>query len=173
LRVLNQVQELRPGLAVIVRTLDDNDLEKLLQAGATEVVPEVLEGSLMLASHTMMMMGIPLNRVLRRVREIREQRYGLLKAFFHGATDEEEHAELDKAQPRLYSATIAASSPAIGKTLAELELDSLGVRVTAVRRRNIRGVDPAPDTVLQDEDVVVLLGTPDQLSAALLKLQGE
>ena len=46
----------------------------------------------MLASHALMLLGVPLNRVLRRIRDTREQRYGLLRGFFHGATDAAEEA---------------------------------------------------------------------------------
>ena len=49
LKVLCNVREHAPGVAVIVRTLDDYDLETLLTKGATEVVPEAIKGSLMLA----------------------------------------------------------------------------------------------------------------------------
>ena len=84
LRVLEHVRSARPDLPVVVRTFDDTDLDRLREAGATEVVPEIMEGSLMLASHALMLLGLPLNRVLRRIRDTREQRYGLLRGFFHG-----------------------------------------------------------------------------------------
>ena len=44
---------------------DDPDLEKLQAAGATEVVPEAIEGSLMLASHALALVGVPMRRVIR------------------------------------------------------------------------------------------------------------
>ena len=72
---------------MIVRTLDDEELDRLLDAGAAEVVPEVLEGSLMLATHSLLLLGVPLNRVLARIRAIREERYSLFRGFFHGASD--------------------------------------------------------------------------------------
>ena len=101
LKILHHVQELRPELPVIVRTLDDTELDQLLKAGAAEVVPEVLEGSLMLASHSLLLLGVPLNRVLERIRAIREERYSLFRGFFHGATDAADAAE--NLQPRLHS----------------------------------------------------------------------
>lgn len=59
---------------------------------------------------------------------------------------------------------------AVGKTLAELGLDSLLAQVTAVRRRNIRALEPQQETVLQADDVVVLLGAPEDLAVAKVKL---
>ncbi len=170
LRVLNTVQAIAPQVPVVVRTLDDAELERLLDAGAAEVVPEVLEGSLMLASHALMLMGVPLARVLRSVREVRENRYGLLRAFFHGATDEPVDQLPERAGPRLYTVILGARHGAVGRTLAELKLEELDVRVTAVRRRNIRGVEPQPDTRLAEGDAVVLLGRPDALLAAETRL---
>ncbi|MHB0986741.1 MAG: monovalent cation:proton antiporter-2 (CPA2) family protein [Sulfuricella sp.] len=169
LRVLHHVHEMRPELPVIVRTLDDSELEKLRDAGATEVVPEVLEGSLMLASHTLMLLGVPLARVVRRVRQVREARYSLLRGFFHGVTDQD-YEMSEKAQPRLSTVALGEGAAAVGKTLAELNFDSLLVQVTAVRRRNIRALEPQPETVLLAGDVVVLLGAPENLAAAEVKL---
>ena len=80
--------ELKPTLPVIVRTVDDSAIDELMKAGATEVVPEIMEGSLMLASHALLLLGTPLKQVLRRIRAVREERYGLFRQrFFHGATD--------------------------------------------------------------------------------------
>src|SRR5207302_7873227 len=119
LKILHHVQELRPELPVIVRTVDDSEIDRLIKAGATEVVPEVLEGSLMLASHSLLLVGVPLNRVLARIREIREERYSLFRGFFHGATDAADAA--DNLQPRLHSVLLTDRSAAVGRTLGELD----------------------------------------------------
>ena len=74
LRVLELVHAQAPNLPVVVRTRDDSALDELRTAGATEVVPEVLEGSLMLASQTMAVVGVPLARVLARLRAVRAAR---------------------------------------------------------------------------------------------------
>jgi len=42
--------------------------------------------------------------------------------------------------------------------------------VTAVRRHNIRGFDPGPETRLEAGDSLILLGLPDDLAAAEVKL---
>jgi len=169
LRILGHVQELRPGLPVVVRTLDDSDIDRLKEAGAAEVVAEVMEGSLILASSALMLLGVPLNRVLARIRETREQRYSLFRGFFRGITDEA-GGESEARQPRLHSVTIAPGAAAVGKTLGEIGLGALHVEVNAVRRRNIRGVAPEPDTRIEAGDVLVLLGAPEDLAAAEIRL---
>ena len=165
LRILSLVQELRPGLPVIVRTLDDSDIDQLKQAGAAEVVAEILEGSLMVAMHALMLLGVPFNRVLQRIRETREERYGLFRGFYHGVTDEDEDAT-DRMQIRLHSVLIANRAAAIGRTLQDLDLDRFNVEVTAIRQRNIRNQSPDPETRLQEGDVVVLRGVQESLVLA-------
>ncbi len=169
LRILTHVQQARPGLPVVVRTTDDSDIEKLRNAGATEVVADLMEASLMLASSTLMLVGVPLNRVLRRIRETREHRYELFRGFFRGITDEFEG--IDQAlQPRLHSVLVTAGSKAIGRQLNELGLEKTGVEVTAIRRRNIRTVAPAPHMRIEEGDVVVLLGSEASVTASEIKL---
>jgi CPA2 family monovalent cation:H+ antiporter-2 len=88
LKILHLVHSHAPTVPVIVRTIDDVDFERLRAAGATEVVPEAIEGSLMLASHALALVGVPMRRVLRVVQQQRDARYGLLRGFFHGADDD-------------------------------------------------------------------------------------
>ena len=169
LKILRHVGELRPALPVVVRTRDESDIDRLKSAGAVEVVAEILEGSLILASTTLMLLGVPLNRVLQRMRETREQRYSLFRGFFRGITDETEG--LDQAnQPRLHSVSITPGAAAIGKQLGGLELGILGVEVTALRRQNARTVTPDPDTRIEEGDVLVLLGAEEGVAAAEMKL---
>jgi CPA2 family monovalent cation:H+ antiporter-2 len=167
LKILHHVQQLRPELPVIVRTIDDSELERLIKAGATEVVPEVLEGSLMLASHSLLLLGVPLNRVLARIREIREERYSLFRGFFHGASDSTDAA--DNLQPRLHSVLLTDRSAAVGRTFGELDFKGL-VEVTGVRPRGMRTTLPSADYRFAAGDVVVLLGRPENLTVAERRL---
>ncbi len=166
-KVLHHINELRPDLPVVVRTGDERDLERLEKAGAAEVVPESLEASLMLASHALILVGIPVNRVLKHIRRARSERYRLMRGFFHGISDRDEEEE---AQPRLHSVWLTPGAAAIGMTLAEVNLAQLGCEVSAIRRRGIRGVEPAPETRLEEGDVVVVLGAPEAVSAAEQRL---
>jgi CPA2 family monovalent cation:H+ antiporter-2 len=169
LRILHHVKTLNPALPVIVRTVDDSDMDRLIAAGASEVVPETFESSLMLASHALVLLGVPLRRVVRRIRDVREGRYSLLRGFFHGGTDEAE--DFDEArEPRLHSVTLVPGAAALGRRLGELALDEIGVGVTALRRRETRMISPGPQTALQEGDVIVLRGTAERLAAAEMRL---
>jgi len=169
LKVLRQVQAIRPELPVVVRTLDDSDIDLLKEAGAAEVVAEIMEGSIMLASHAFMHLGVPLTRVLSRMRETREQRYSLFRGFYHGISDEVKDSE-EKIQLRLLNVMIAPGSAAIGKKLGELNLGDFLVEVPAVRRKNVRELLPDKETKLEAGDVLVLRGIQEDLAAAEIRL---
>jgi len=157
---------------VVVRTVDDADIDRLREAGAAEVVAEIQEGSLMLASHALMLLGVPLNRVLRRIRETREQRYELFRGFFRGLSDETDDEEEDR-QPRLHSVVLPPGAAALGKSLKTLDLSRFHVDVTTIRKRNLRSAPPRAETVLDEGDVVVLRGTRQNLALAeMYLLQG-
>ena len=170
LRIMAAVQDARPGLPVIVRTRDDSDIDRLKEAGAAEVVAEIMEGSLMLASHALMLLGVPFQRVLHRIRRTREQRYSVFRGFFRGVTDEgDEHEE----PLRLHSVMLPPRAAAIGRSLEELAPSLSRVEVTAIRRRNIRSLAPTGDTRLAEGDVVVLRGRDSDLERAeMILLQG-
>jgi CPA2 family monovalent cation:H+ antiporter-2 len=164
-RVLRHVRELAPGLPVVVRTADEKDFELLQRAGAAEVVPETLEAAMMLASHALIHAGVPINRVLKRIRGTRAARYRTLRGFFHGESDLDENVH-DSEEPRLHSVPLADGAYAIGKSMSELAVGGDGVEVTAIRRRNIRTLEPSGGTRFESGDVVVLLGVPGALARA-------
>jgi monovalent cation:H+ antiporter-2, CPA2 family len=168
MKVLHVRQEAYPNLPVIVRTFDDAHMEEFRAAGATEVVPEVLEGSLMLASHALVLLGVPLNRVVKRIRLFREERYKMFKGYFRGATDAN---VVDEPQIRLHSIEISKNSYARKLRLDHIDLARFNVEVQLIRRPNmLEGIAPRGDIMLAEGDVVVLLGSPDNLIAAEIYL---
>lgn len=165
MKILHIVQESYPQLPVIVRTVDDTNMEALREAGAAEVVPEILEGSLMLASHALMLLGVPLNRVVKRIRLFREERYKLFKGYFHGISDAEEEA-MEKQQVRLHSVIISPGTFSIGRRLVDMHLENFDVEVKSIRRPNSNGMVPTDESLLAEGDVIVLLGQPTGLTNA-------
>ncbi|MDE2604463.1 MAG: monovalent cation:proton antiporter-2 (CPA2) family protein [Burkholderiales bacterium] len=163
LKVLAAARSHAPQVPVIVRTQDDHDLEKLQQAGATEVVPETLESSLMLASHALALVGVPMRRVIRLVQGQRDARYNLLRGYFHGA-DDSTAQELD--QERLHTVTLPLGAGSLGRALGQLRLEREGVRAVSLRRASGHTVDPAGDAALEDGDTLVLSGRPEALARA-------
>ncbi len=167
LKVLHLVHELAPTLPVIVRSHDDTDLDMLKKAGAAEVVPEAMEGSLMLASHALGMMGVPLRRVVHRVQSARDERYASLRGYFHGVNDVADDPE--HLYVRLHSVTLPEDATAVGKRIDQLELAELGAEVTTIRRGKER-LEVTALTELASGDVVVLRGSADAVNRAEAQL---
>lgn len=164
-RVLAAAKQLRPDIPVIIRTRDDTALDSLMEAGATEVVPETMEASLMMVAHVLTLCGVPLRRVLRDLQEVRENRYALLRNVFrsqYSTPITSEHAFREE----LLAFTLPAHATAIGRTIGDVQLGEFGVVVTALKRDNIVGRQPEASTVLRVEDTLVLWGTPEDLERA-------
>jgi monovalent cation:H+ antiporter-2, CPA2 family len=167
LKVLSHIRSHAPQVPVIVRTQDDHDLDKLTAAGATEVVPESIEGSLMLASHALALVGVPMRRVIRTVQDQRDARYNLLRGYFHGQ-DDDTVDELD--HERLQTVTLPLAAKTLRRSLDSLALHAVGVRVMSLRRKDGQSVALDDSTSLQEGDTLVLNGKPEALALAENKL---
>ncbi len=163
LKVLSHIRVHAPHVPVIVRTQDDHDLELLRQAGATEVVPEAIEGSLMLASHALALVGVPMRRVIRIVRDQRDARYALLRGYFHGA-DDESADELQ--QERLSTLTLPLGSRSVGKPLSNLAQLAADVRIVSLRRSGGQVISIRPNVPIEEGDTLVLSGKIEALALA-------
>jgi monovalent cation:H+ antiporter-2, CPA2 family len=165
LRILRSVRSLRSDVPVLVRTQDDTKLEDLQAAGATEVVPETFEASLMLLSHLLLLLKLPVSQVIRTVNDIRSHRYGMLRQYFRASGAEfldDSHAFREE----LHSVVLPPHAWAVGKTIAELARRGSQAAVSAVRRDGIVGREPGADTVFKEGDVVVVCGTPEAVEHA-------
>jgi CPA2 family monovalent cation:H+ antiporter-2 len=167
LKVLSHIRAHAPQVPVIVRTQDDLNLEVLQSAGATEVVPETIEGSLMLASHALALVGVPMRRVIRIVQDQRDARYNLLRGFFRGADDD----SVDELQyERLATLAIPPDAKAVGRALGALALHTLDVRVVSLRHSDGKAGLANGDAVLQAGDTLVLAGKAEALAVAEQKM---
>jgi CPA2 family monovalent cation:H+ antiporter-2 len=164
LKILQAIREKNKHIDVVVRTRDDHDIESLYHAGATEIVPEAIEGSLMLTSQVLALQGIPIRKVLRTIQMQRDARYALLRGFFHGKdTDDYEDFE----DEHLLNITIVEGSFAIKQSLHNLALHSLNVRVVVLRHRDGRAVSmPDAQTAIELGDTLLLSGKPEALELA-------
>ena len=167
LKVLANTRAHAPQVPVVVRTQDDLHLDKLQAAGATEVVPEAIEGSLMLASHALALVGVPMRRVLRLVQDQRDARYNLLRGYFHGADDDTLN---ERDQERLSTVTLPPGAKVIGQPLGGLALPAIGVRVVNLRRGDGHTGAAVSEAVLAAGDTLVLSGPPGALALAEDKL---
>ncbi len=165
LGILRSVRRMSPELPVLVRTQDDARVKELQDAGATDVVPETFEASLMLVSHVLMLLHVPVSRVVRTLGEIRSSRYAVLRNIVRRGDarpvdDSSEHRE------ELKSVVVPPGAWAVGRSLGEVRSRGVEVTFTGVRRQGILGREPAADTVLRDGDIVVIYGQPEELEHA-------
>jgi CPA2 family monovalent cation:H+ antiporter-2 len=163
--IVRAVRRMRQDVPVLVRTQDDSALASLQAAGATEVVPETFEASLMLVSHVLLFLDTPMSKVVRMVGETRGQRYAALRTIYR--TPDAELPDADAASlEELRTVVLPPGAWAIGHTLAEVSDRGARVTFSAVRREGIVGREPAPSTVLREGDVLVVFGTPEALEHA-------
>ncbi len=160
-KALLVVTALRPGLPVIVRACDDSQVEHLKSLGASEVVSEVLEGGLMLATQMLAQLGVPLERAMAQVRARHAERYVSLRAFYRSESDR----LLGQSEEKLVL-VVDPQAYAVGRHLGDLALGSQGVIVEAVRRRGVRAEQPDETTVVLADDVLILVGLRENLSVA-------
>jgi CPA2 family monovalent cation:H+ antiporter-2 len=163
LAILRSLRRLRGDVPVLVRTADDTRSRELKAAGATEVVPEAFEASLMLASHVLMSLKVPPARAMRSVEELRANRYEMLRnviARGDGGVSDPPFEE------QVRSVVVPPGSWCIGKAVDEVRSAGVEVAFTGIRREGILGRDPSGNTEFQEGDIVVICGTPDKLEHA-------
>ncbi len=171
LRVVEHARRLQPELPIVVRTRDDSHLEALLAAGATEVLPEGLETSLMIGAQILLLLGVPDSEVTRRIAAIRADDYRPFRRFFHAHEAHEAEAP-ESYRSRLHAVPLPARAWAVGRRIDELGLEALEVELVAVRRGGVRVPAPALDTRLREGDVLVLSGPREALQRAEARILG-
>jgi monovalent cation:H+ antiporter-2, CPA2 family len=163
--IVRAVRAQRSDVPVLVRTADDVGIAELTAAGATEVVPETFEASLMLVSQVLMLLNVPVKRVVRTVGEIRGERYATLRSVVPsdvaGGGD-----SLQERGEGIATIVIPPSAWAVGRTLAEVRERGAEVAFTALRRQGITGREPADVTQLRGGDELVVYGLPEAIEHA-------
>lgn len=164
-KVIRNVRKHRIDIPICALAYDDTYMDKFRREGATDVVPQIFESSLMLAAHSLPRMGVPMSQVLRHIREFRKDGYSKLRGFFHG---QRTHSIEGSARSReqLRTISLGMTAHAVGKELGDLALDDVGVTITSIRRRNIRVPDPTSDVKLLGGDILVAYGAPEELEKA-------
>ena len=163
LAILRTLRRLRADVPVLVRTADDTRSRELKAAGATEVVPEAFEASLMLASHVLMTLKVPAARAMRSVEDLRANRYEMLR----GVIARGDGGDTDPPfEEQVRSVVVPPGSWCIGKAVDEVREAGAEVAFTGIRREGVLGRDPSGNTQFQEGDIVVICGTPDKLEHA-------
>jgi len=159
LDVVEKVRTLSKDVPILVRTRNDDQLQVLKDAGADEVVPEILEGSLMLVSQVLSLTGVPLSRIFKRVQKERNSHYSHLHGFFQG-----EHTDMSpEAIERIefaHAVHLNDDSYAVGHSIAELKQGNTHMIIVALKRGDVETEYPEDNTILQDQDTLIVRGKP-------------
>ncbi|GAB3022214.1 monovalent cation:proton antiporter family protein [Bowmanella dokdonensis] len=163
--VIGAVMSLNPDLPIVVRTRKDYRMDELYMAGASQVVPEILEGSLMLVSQVLHLSGVPMSRILKRVRAERKGHYGHMHGFFPGETTQVNYEKQSKLE-FLHAVILNSDAWAVGKPLSQLNFDRVNVTLKGLRRDNKEVANPDNDLQLKANDVLVISGKPRRVERA-------
>ena len=159
IKVINTIRRISPNTIVLVRTRKDHHLRELFDAGATQVVPEMQEGSLMLISQVLHHSGIPMSRILKRIRDERKHGYEHMHGFFPGETTEINYETSDKLA-FMHAIVITKDAFAVGKTIAQLDIMIKRVKLISVRTNSVEQENPSRDYKVCAQDVIVISGKP-------------
>jgi CPA2 family monovalent cation:H+ antiporter-2 len=165
--ITRTARRIQPDIPIIVRTPDDIHMEDLLEKGASEVIPDTVESSIMLAWHTLNQLGMDREQVDEMVDQSRSRHYARVRAFFHSKKDFE-HPEHAHAH-HLHSIEILDSSPAVGRSLDRFKFYTR-THSAALVRNGIRAEEPLPEAELTAGDVLILEGSEAELRAAEIEI---
>ncbi len=168
LKTLSYVRQAELDVPVLVRATDEGIADELRHAGASEVIPETLEAGMTIASHALMSLGIPIRKVTRLMLEQRAKRYPMLRELFRGSEDLAN--ERARAPERLHSVRLDEQCPAVGQPVEALLAHR--VLLSAIVRGEQRITHPEEQTIIEAGDVLVILGSPDNLARAEQWLTG-
>lgn len=161
LETLQHIRALRLDIPVFVRTRNDSNLKTFQEAGATEVVPESLEASLMLASHLLLTLGVPASRILFKIRAIHADRYRMIQGFFKGLDDATMLEDEEAKRKSLYTITIPEDAFAIGNKISDLNAPDIAFTIQVLTRGEVRFSPPESDMILEAGDVLVIYARPE------------
>jgi len=155
-----------PDLPIIVRAATDAGVKRLALLGAQQVIHPELEGGLQIVRRTLLQLGFPLSKV-------REYADAVRGDYYDSSINTERERQLLQD---LLSASdnigiiwlrLEAGNPLVGQSLVEANLRATaGASVVAILRHRELITNPEPQTVLQANDMVGLVGDEEQLEAA-------
>lgn len=160
-------RQMNPDIHIIVRTRYMTEITDLRELGADEVIPEEFETSIEIFSRVLKELGVPRHLIQHQVAAIRNEGYEMLRLPSLPMVD---WAELSEALGTVSTETflVPPDSPAAGKTIGEIQLRTkTGVSVIAVMHEGNAEVNPGPETMINADDVLVLLGSPEKVEYAI------
>lgn len=165
-RVASIARKRNPALHIIVRTRYVLEVEPLYKLGVNEVVPEEFETSIEILSRVLRNYMVPQAEIERCIADVRSEAYEMLRSMSR------RHSHAVGISGYLSGAELAtfrvkSGSQLEGKGLREGTIRSLsGASVLVIKRGEEVVPNPDPVWELKADDLVLLLGSPEQLAMA-------
>lgn len=165
LEIVKTIRKHNQKLPILVRTRDDSQSEELKLAGASSVIPEVLESSLLIVKQVLLMLGMQRDEVRRKIQKAREQQYDILSGYYPGLDDI--HTEQEEQALR-HAVNICRGAPCEGMKISELPVTD-DVAIMEVKRK---GETLLPEDVqsIHEDDIVILAGPMSSIEQAEKKM---
>jgi CPA2 family monovalent cation:H+ antiporter-2 len=162
-KIVTQVKDINPNVFVIVRTRHVTEVETLLNIGADEVIPEEFETSIEIFARVLVKYLIPRNQIEKFIQEIRSADYQMFRTLADDISPMQ-NLKLQFPDLRLSSFIIDEKSQLAGKSLGELDVrNKYGFSIFAIKRKNEVIGNPNAATVLQKDDIVLILTKSDEI----------
>jgi CPA2 family monovalent cation:H+ antiporter-2 len=168
LKIIHQIRRFTASVVILVLTKDETNLDELYKQGATEVIPQTMESSLIMASHLLSYLNVPLQEIMHMMVNVRQDHYKFLLGYFPG--EKSKYEGRPEYRERMNTIILHRGYAAIGKTIGELDLDKRKIVFSALRRGGIRGQKPTKDVILKENDVLIMYARPEDLEYIKVEL---
>ncbi len=167
-KIIMQIRSMNKAIPILLRTIDESKLDEFYAVGASDVIPQNLESSIILASHMLGHLGVPAIEITQASTLARKNNYQFLRGYFPG--EQAVHEESRKNHEHINTLVLHPGAHAVGMTIGQLNLGGRNIVFTALRRGGIRGKQPAANLMLKENDILVIYARPEDLEYIKVEL---
>ncbi len=151
-------RRLNPNIHIIIRTRFIQDIKKLFELGADEVIPEEFETSVEIFTRVLAKYLIPRDKIEKLVAEVRADGYQMFRKL---SISDGAYSNLQVNVPNIdiHSIHVCHNAPSIGQLIASLNLNrEYKVTLLAISRDGIVYSNIDPEMKIKENDIVFILG---------------
>jgi len=162
--IIEKIRTLNKNVYILVRATLSKNVGQFYTIGADQVLPEKLEIAIDMLNRILIKRLVPQREINRILTHIRTTNLGI----FSDKDMVNQPSILDEFSNFNISAVkVESGSSAEGKSVIDIDLrKKTGVTLLAIRRCNDIIEHPVPETVILQDDIVYLLGDPEQINFA-------
>ncbi|MFQ5786930.1 MAG: cation:proton antiporter [Thermodesulfobacteriota bacterium] len=162
-RIASIVRKLGQKIHIITRTRYVQEMKPLFDLGADEVIPEEYETSVEIFTRVLMKYLIPDDKIKKFINEVRSDGYEMFRSLSHSRSSLSDLSS-HLSDVEICNLQVSNDSSLIGKSLAQIGFrEEYGVTILAIRRGSEWFTNPGGDQKISANDIIVILGTPDEI----------